>query len=212
MGSIARSTAYRNEFRHDRTHMVDSSEQREYLPHQRFALKEKGGRRHLRHCASSTPRRTVEHRATLRPYVTHMAWHKPALGHSGSNLRYIIYSGGLRVAPACGTRGHGYDQASKSCIIHLYTHIHRRLPRNWSSLPLFYICRWLFSQCLCLLSLGHFGALAVAISCVFAEFFLDAEELVVLGHTVAAACRTGLDLSGVGSNSDIGDGSVLCLA
>jgi hypothetical protein len=30
-----------------------------------------------------------------------------------------------------------------------------------------------------------------------AEFFLDAEELVVLGHAVGAAERTGFDLAGI---------------
>ena len=60
--------------------------------------------------------------------------------------------------------------------------------------------------------LGHFGLFAIAVGCVGTEFFLDAEELVVLGHTVGTACRTGLDLSGVGSYGDVGDGSVLGFA
>ncbi len=211
MGSIARATAYRNEFRHECTHMVDSREQREYLPHQCLPLKKMGGHRYFRHCASCTPRRIVEHRAALRPYVTLMAWHKPALGHTGSNLRHIIYSGGLHVAPACGKRGTGYDEASEVGIIqleHLYTEGCPAIGAAFRYFIIVAVC----SECLCLLGLGHLGALAVTVSCVFTEFFLDAEELVVLGHTVAAACRTGLNLSGVGSNCDVGDSSVLCLA
>ena len=45
----------------------------------------------------------------------------------------------------------------------------------------------------------------IAILGLVAEFLLDAEKLVVFGHTVGAACGTGLDLAGVGSHSDIGD-------
>jgi len=37
------------------------------------------------------------------------------------------------------------------------------------------------------LGLGHLGALAVTIGSVLTELFLDAEELVVLGHTVVTA-------------------------
>ena len=60
-----------------------------------------------------------------------------------------------------------------------------------------------------LLSLGHFSFLAVAIFCSAAKLFLNAEKLVVLGHTVGAACRTSLDLTGVCSNCDISDSSIL---
>ena len=45
-----------------------------------------------------------------------------------------------------------------------------------------------------------------------AQFFLDAEQLVVLGHAVGAAQRAGLDLSAVGGHGDVGDGGVLSLA
>ena len=62
------------------------------------------------------------------------------------------------------------------------------------------------------LCLGHFGALAIAVSSVVAELFLDAEKLVVLGHTVGTACGTGLDLAGVGSHCDVGDSSVFGFA
>lgn len=61
------------------------------------------------------------------------------------------------------------------------------------------------------LGLGHFGLFAIAILSSLAELFLDTEKLVVLGHTVRAACGTGLDLSGVGSNGDVSDGGVLGL-
>ena len=60
--------------------------------------------------------------------------------------------------------------------------------------------------------MGHFGLFAVAVLGGGAELFLDAEELVVLGHTVGAACRTGLDLAGVGSNGDVSDGGILGFA
>ena len=53
--------------------------------------------------------------------------------------------------------------------------------------------------------------LAVAVGCIVSELLLDAEQLVVLGHAVGAAERTGLDLSAVGGNCDVGDGSVLGL-
>ena len=44
-----------------------------------------------------------------------------------------------------------------------------------------------------------------------AQFFLDAEELVVLGHAVGAAQGTGLDLAAVGGHGDVGDGGILGL-
>ena len=53
--------------------------------------------------------------------------------------------------------------------------------------------------------------LLVAIHGEVAQFFLDAEQLVVLGHTVGAAQRTGLDLAAVGGHGDVGDGGVLSL-
>lgn len=49
-------------------------------------------------------------------------------------------------------------------------------------------------------------------SCVsgsIAEFFLDAEQLVVLRHPIGTGCRTGLDLSGRQGNCQIGDRGVL---
>ena len=53
--------------------------------------------------------------------------------------------------------------------------------------------------------------LCVAVGGVVAELLLDAEQLVVLGHAVGAAQRTGLDLSAVGGNCDVGDCGVLGL-
>ena len=44
-----------------------------------------------------------------------------------------------------------------------------------------------------------------------AELLLDADELVVLGHTVGTRERTRLDLAAVGSHGDVGDGGVLRL-
>ena len=43
------------------------------------------------------------------------------------------------------------------------------------------------------------------------ELLLDADELVVLSHTVGTRERTCLDLTRVGSNCDVSDGSVLSL-
>ena len=43
------------------------------------------------------------------------------------------------------------------------------------------------------------------------QLLLDADKLVVLGHTVGAAQGTSLDLAAVGSNSDVGDSGVLSL-
>ena len=45
-----------------------------------------------------------------------------------------------------------------------------------------------------------------------AEFFLDAEELVVLGHTIGSGSRAGLDLSGIDGNGEIRDGGILGFA
>jgi hypothetical protein len=46
----------------------------------------------------------------------------------------------------------------------------------------------------------------------FAELFVDAEELVVLGDAIAAGGRAGLDLAAVGGDGDVGDGRVFRLA
>lgn len=54
--------------------------------------------------------------------------------------------------------------------------------------------------------------LGIAVLCTGAEFFLNADELVVLGHTVCTRHRTRLDLAGVGGNSNVGDGCILCFA
>ena len=48
----------------------------------------------------------------------------------------------------------------------------------------------------------------VAINSEVTKFFLDAEELVVLRHTVRTAQRTSLDLTRVGGNCDVSDSSI----
>src|SRR6476661_10715899 len=45
-----------------------------------------------------------------------------------------------------------------------------------------------------------------------AELFFDAQQLVVLGHAIGAAQRTGLDLRGGGGHRDVGDRRVLGFA
>src|ERR1700676_3934536 len=45
-----------------------------------------------------------------------------------------------------------------------------------------------------------------------AEFLLDAQQLVVLRGAVGAGQRSGLDLSTVGGDREVGDGGVLGLA
>ena len=51
----------------------------------------------------------------------------------------------------------------------------------------------------------------IAVSSLVAEFLLNAEKLVVFGHTVRAACGTGLYLACVRSHCDVSDCGVLCL-
>ena len=51
----------------------------------------------------------------------------------------------------------------------------------------------------------------VAVDSEVTELFFDAEELVVLGHTVGTAKRTGLDLTRVRSYSDVSDRSIFRL-
>ena len=48
----------------------------------------------------------------------------------------------------------------------------------------------------------------VAINSQIAQFFFYAEQLVVFGHAVGTAQRTGLDLSAVGGYGDVSDGCV----
>src|ERR1043166_6876333 len=45
-----------------------------------------------------------------------------------------------------------------------------------------------------------------------AQPLLDAEQLIVLTHSVSATQRAGLDLAGVGRHRDVGDGRVLGFA
>ena len=52
----------------------------------------------------------------------------------------------------------------------------------------------------------------VAVDSQVTELFFDAEELVVLSHTVGTAERTGLDLTRVRSHSDVSDGSIFRFA
>ena len=42
------------------------------------------------------------------------------------------------------------------------------------------------ASCVAILGLGHLGLFAVTVSGIRSEFLLDAEKLVVLGHTVGA--------------------------
>src|SRR5688572_13115668 len=51
--------------------------------------------------------------------------------------------------------------------------------------------------------------IAPGVACRGAEFLLDAQQLVVLGDAVAAACRSGLDLAGGRADGEVGDGGVL---
>ena len=60
------------------------------------------------------------------------------------------------------------------------------------------------------ISRGLLDAL-VAVDSEVTELFFDAEELVVLGHTVGTAERTGLDLTRVRSYSDVSDRSIFRL-
>src|SRR5690606_5569449 len=53
---------------------------------------------------------------------------------------------------------------------------------------------------------------AAGVGRAIAQLLLDPQQLVVLGHPVAAAQRTGLDLGGGGGHGNIGDGGVLGLA
>ena len=50
-----------------------------------------------------------------------------------------------------------------------------------------------------------YSKLPVSIHGVVAQFFLYADELVVLGHAVGARHAAGLDLPGVGSHGDVGN-------
>ena len=45
-----------------------------------------------------------------------------------------------------------------------------------------------------------------------AQFILDAQQLVVLGHALAAAEGAGLDLAGARGHRQVGDGGVLGFA
>src|SRR4051794_33602634 len=45
-----------------------------------------------------------------------------------------------------------------------------------------------------------------------AQLLLDADQLVVLGETVGAGERAGLDLPAIGGDGEVGDGRVLGLA
>ena len=60
------------------------------------------------------------------------------------------------------------------------------------------------------ISRGLLDAL-VAVDSQVTELFFDAEELVVLSHTVGTAERTGLDLTRVRSYSDVSDRSIFRL-
>ena len=49
----------------------------------------------------------------------------------------------------------------------------------------------------------------VTVSGRIAQFFLDTDQLVVLGNAIRTAHGTSLDLSRVGSHCDVGDGGIL---
>jgi hypothetical protein len=53
---------------------------------------------------------------------------------------------------------------------------------------------------------------AAGIAGLAAQLLLDAQQLVVLGHAVAAAQRAGLDLGRGGRHREVGDGGVLGFA
>src|SRR5690606_7433004 len=53
---------------------------------------------------------------------------------------------------------------------------------------------------------------AAGVAGIRAQRLLDTQQLVVLGHAVAAAQRAGLDLGGGGGHGDVGDGGVLGFA
>ena len=57
----------------------------------------------------------------------------------------------------------------------------------------------------------HAKRLSAQIGCSVTQLFLDAKELVILGHTVASAGRSGLDLTGIDRHSKVCNGGVLCL-
>ena len=67
----------------------------------------------------------------------------------------------------------------------------------------------------CLSADGPYGCglldTLVAVDSEVTELFFDAEELVVLSHTVGTAERTGLDLTRVRSYSDVSDRSIFRL-
>ena len=54
--------------------------------------------------------------------------------------------------------------------------------------------------------------LFAAVSCQIAEHFFNAQQLVVFANTVGSGKRTGLDLSGVGRDSNVGDGGIFGFA
>ena len=45
-----------------------------------------------------------------------------------------------------------------------------------------------------------------------AQFFLDAQELVVLGHAIGTAERASFDLTGISGHGYISDGGILCFS
>src|SRR3954451_11030171 len=51
-----------------------------------------------------------------------------------------------------------------------------------------------------------------AVLCVVTKFFRNPKKLVVLGNAIASTKRSRLDLSGVGSNRNVGNGGVFGFA
>lgn len=79
----------------------------------------------------------------------------------------------------------------------------KRLPRDVTACIYTYVSTY---------KLFAYRQFLVTISSVATELFFDADELVVLSHTVGAAQRTSLNLTRVGSYSDVGDSSILGFA
>ena len=95
----------------------------------------------------------------------------------------------------------------------------RRIPTSWkydgcARKPSVITVGWFWHTHKCFVKVWGSGLLQLLILVLrcAAELLLDADELVVLGHTVGTRERTRLDLAAVGSHGDVGDGGVLRLA
>src|SRR6185503_20602090 len=52
---------------------------------------------------------------------------------------------------------------------------------------------------------------SAGITCSVAQVCFDAQQLIVFGDAIGARQRSGLDLSGIGGDGEIGDERILCL-